>query len=273
LIHLGFFVFFEINIKRINHTYPDDTTVYNKKNLCTSFHYWFYRLSPKFVILRAFLNDYEKKLLILMSFILINSLASAQYCTVVEPSSTADTNLEGVTLNGETSTVDFIGTYPEITGLEDQTTMTVDLVAGNEYTWDITWGTCGGDFDNSGTIWIDLNGNEIFEASEAIGEINYPGGTNLQSYTFTVPAAAFDGAHRARIMQWEGEDLPLDPCGTYTWGSVVDFSVIISGGSSCSSIMDLTLDSFDVESADISWTLGDSESEWEISYGLEGFTP
>ena len=31
-------------------------------------------------------------------------------------------------------------------------------------------------------------------------------------------------------MQYEGGSLPLDPCASFTWGSVVDFSINISGG-------------------------------------------
>ena len=36
-----------------------------------------------------------------------------------------------------------------------------------------------------------------------------------------------------RVMQREAGTLPLDPCGTYTWGSVMDFGITIGNGIDC----------------------------------------
>ena len=50
----------------------------------------------------------------------------------------------------------------------------------------------------------------------------------MQNFSFTVPATAVVGTYRIRVMQQESGSTPLDPCASFNWGSVTDFSVVIS---------------------------------------------
>lgn len=212
----------------------------------------------------------------------------AQYCMPVSPESAFDTNLQGLELIGETTTINYLACqYPnpwdpitEPTGYgaigpEDQTAQVADLIAGSAYSIDVEWGSCGGNYDYAGTVWIDFNGNELFEASEVIGEYQSPfgGGYFDETYNFVVPANALNGTHRMRVIEQEGGVLPLDPCGYFYYGSLTDFSITITGGTDCAGVSDILISSIGTDSVSLSWTAGGTEMEWEIEYGLAGFTP
>jgi hypothetical protein len=131
---------------------------------------------------------------------------------------------------GESQTISHTG-CPGVTGLQLLLEKVADVTPGNDYDVSVTWGTCGGVYGNAGSVWIDWNANEVFEASEVIG--TWTGSpTVTMVYNFTVPDDAVTGTTRMRVMQREGGSLPLDPCGTYSWGSNMDFSieVLAAGG-------------------------------------------
>jgi hypothetical protein len=151
-----------------------------------------------------------------------NKRDSEEYCTG-GPTSTFDSNVTLVLLDGEESGINHVG-CPGVTGLEDLTALVADLKPGEEYTVTVEWGTCGGNYGNAATVWIDWNGDQTFTTDEIVGTWSGTP-TVLQNYTFTVPANAVPGATRMRVMQQEGGTLPLDPCASYTWGSKMDFGI------------------------------------------------
>lgn len=168
----------------------------------------------------------KRKLLFLVGVVSVSLIGNAQYCTG-GPSSTGDTNLQDAELIGESSTIDYSG-CPGVTGLELQLDQVADLTAGETYTINCGWGTCGGNYSNSGNAWIDFNGNGTFEGGEIIAQRDYgPGGYYNIDYEFTVPADAVVGETRLRIMQHEGGVAPLNPCASFSWGSKVDFTIEI----------------------------------------------
>lgn len=157
------------------------------------------------------------------------------YCiSGVGPTSTYDSNVETVDITGDAaSAIAYLGcTNPTggggWLGVEDLTaTMSVDVTIGLAYSIDVTFGTCGGSYSGAGEVWIDWNQNFTFDAGESIG--TWSGSPpSLQTFNFTVPAGATTGATRMRVMQREAGSNPLDPCGGYTWGSVVDFTVNVN---------------------------------------------
>ncbi|MBD3635919.1 MAG: T9SS type A sorting domain-containing protein [Crocinitomicaceae bacterium] len=164
--------------------------------------------------------------------LLYHHSSSAQYCTNVGPSSTADSNVESAQLTGDGATsINFTG-CPGVTGLDDQTaTQSVNLSANSSYTLNVQFGTCGGNWSGSGEAWIDFNGNQLFETGESIGTWQGTPPTALSSFTFTVPSNCVNGSVRMRIIQQENSTPPLNPCGTFTWGCAIDFTVVLSGGS------------------------------------------
>jgi len=156
-----------------------------------------------------------------------------QYCMSGGPTSTDDSNTEMVTLNGTVGSINYTG-CPGQVGIEDYTaTQQVTLAANAAYNMSITFGSCGGNFGNHAEAWIDFNGNGVFEPMESI--LQWQGTPpSTQNFNFMVPASAVTGITRLRIMQREqATGFPLDPCAGFTWGSTLDFTVIIQGGGSC----------------------------------------
>jgi hypothetical protein len=158
----------------------------------------------------------------------------AQYCSSVGPSSNADSNVELVQLTGEMGNISYTG-CPGVVGLQDlTTTQSATLNAGASYTCTVRYGTCSATFySGAGTVWIDFDMDQLFESTEIIGTWQGSAETQL-NYNFTVPSGATNGNTRMRVMQHEAGSLPLNPCGTFTWGSVADFTIVIGNGIDCS---------------------------------------
>ena len=205
--------------------------------------------------------------------VIISPMATiSQYCTSAGPTSTFDSNIGSVSLIGETTSISYTG-CPGVIGVEDQTTQVADVIGGSTYSVDLVYGTCGGPYGNAAEVWIDFNGNQNFDANESIGTWSGTPVSPAVAYSFTVPANALNGTHRIRVMQQEGGAIPLDPCGTFTWGSVTDFSITISGGSSCIPVSTLATDGFSADSVFFSWAAGGTETEWFVEWGPQGFIP
>ena len=195
------------------------------------------------------------------------------------PASTADSNIESVNITGEnSSSISYIG-CPGLAGVEDQTALTVDLNAGDTYTLDVQFGTCGGNYAGGGEAWIDFNQNQIFEASESIGQSSGTPGTapwdGVVSFTFNVSVFSTAGTTRIRVMQEEGfNPLPLDPCGAYTWGSAVDFTADIAVPPiTCPYPSNLASSSISGTGVTIDWTENGAATQWNVEWGASGFTP
>jgi len=217
------------------------------------------------------------KILMVLPSLFIWQVASGQYCGG-GPSSTADSNIESVNITGENGTsISYTG-CPAISGVEDQTTQSIDLTAGNQYTLDVQFGTCGGNYGGDGEAWIDFNQNQIFDASESIGTSSGTPGTapwnGVVSFTFTASPSSTAGITRIRVMQEENGTLPLDPCGSFTWGSVVDFSADVTvPPSTCPFPSNLVASAITSTGAVIDWTENGTATTWNIEWGAAGFIP
>lgn len=171
-----------------------------------------------------------KALLLLFPLSLgFNSYLFSQYCTSGGPTSTIDSNVESVVLNGASGSINYTG-CPGVIGVEEVLTQSTTLTASNAYTATIQFGTCGNNFAGVGQAWIDYNLNNVFEASESIGTWQGTPPSAISVFNFTVPLGASNGTTRMRVMHYEGGSLPLDPCAGFAWGSVTDFTIVIQGG-------------------------------------------
>ena len=175
-----------------------------------------------------------KQILLSGGIILQLFTSHSQYCSSGGPSSLIDSNVESVQITGVSGSINYTG-CPANTGVEHYTAESVTLSAGNSYLLTIKFGTCNNNYPGVGEAWIDFNGNGTFEASESI--LTWAGTPPVaaQGYTVNVPATAMAGASRMRVIQAENMTTPMDPCASFTWGSVTDFNVNIIGGIDCSS--------------------------------------
>ena len=169
----------------------------------------------------------------LLGFLLLNLSTFAQYCTSVGPTSTVDSNVESVILNGVVGAINYTG-CPGVVGLEDLTqNVSVTLNAGGNYTLTVQFGTCQGNYSGAGEAWIDFDQNGSFDPYESIGTWTGIPPAIVQNWMFNVPSGATNGVTRLRVMQREAGTIPLNPCATYAWGSVTDFGIIITNGLDC----------------------------------------
>lgn len=231
----------------------------------------------------------KKKLLTIFAVLGLGTSFSgfSQYCAQ-GPTSTFDSNIEAVTASGESSTALNYTGCPGVAGVEDQTAQSVDYLRGQSYTIDITFGTCGSNFSGAGEAWIDFNGDEVFDpVTESIGQsIGTPGTAPWDApvtFTINVPAGAPLGATRMRVMQEEGGTPPLDPCASYSWGSVIDFTVNIvpdappaptqaGGVPTCSAGSDLTLAGTPPAGIDWYWQGTDPNGTSTVDLGTDPYT-
>ncbi|MEN9700257.1 MAG: hypothetical protein RLZZ301_1455 [Bacteroidota bacterium] len=166
-------------------------------------------------------------------FALLFGAVQAQYCTNVGPTSTVDSNVESVVLNGVVGSINFTG-CPGVAGLQDLTqNINVTLNAGGSYTISVKFGTCNGNYAGAGQAWIDFDQNGNFDAYESLGTWAGTPPAPVQIWTFSVPPNSINGQTRLRVMQREAGTLPLDPCGSYPWGSVTDFGITLANGLNC----------------------------------------
>ena len=215
--------------------------------------------------------------MILIPALLLWQGANGQYCGG-GPFSAADSNVESVNITGDNATSIIYTGCPGVTFLEDQTIETVDLTAGSIYSISVQFGSCAGNYAGAGEVWIDFNQNQTYEASESIGSSSGTPGTSpwdaALTFNFIVPTFSVAGNTRIRVKQQEGEDLPLDPCGFFQWGSVVDFTANITVPPiTCQFPSNLVSSFVSSIGATIDWTENGTATSWNIEWGALGFIP
>jgi GEVED domain/Secretion system C-terminal sorting domain len=175
------------------------------------------------------------KLISTLVFSLISLFSFNQYCVSGGPSSTADSNVESVYLAGTSGVINLPAACPGVVGVQNLTNMSTTLGVGMNFNLYVQFGTCGGNFGGNGEAWIDYDGNGIFNPNESLGTWTGTPPVSLTTMNFTVPGFAVNGVTRMRIIQQENPStLPLNPCASFTWGSVMDFTINITGGVDCS---------------------------------------
>lgn len=201
------------------------------------------------------------------------TLAPPAYCTAgVGPTSAIDSNLDGVDMTGETSSITFVNICsPAPTGVIDATSQSADVLTGYSYSVDVNAGTCGGSYTNGVAVWIDWNQDYTFDPGELLGTQNALVPFSA-TFNFTVPVGATLGATRMRVMQHETSSTITDPCNSYSWGSVVDLTINVGYGTSCAGVAGLTADYVGTDSVVVSWTAG-TELGWNFELGADGFMP
>ena len=157
---------------------------------------------------------------------------NGQYCTLGGPSSNADSNVESVIFNGVSGGINHVGCPSQI-GVEVYLNESTTLSAGSSYSLQVDFGTCGGNFAGAGAVWIDFDQSETFTQNEIVGTwVGTPPALPVL-FNVSVPNNAHNGASRMRVTQQEAATLPLNPCATFQWGSVMDFGITIINGLDC----------------------------------------
>jgi len=153
--------------------------------------------------------------LLLAMFAISPSGEAFAYCT------SAGTNtgyewIDHISVGGFSNTSGVSSGYADFTG------QLIDLVAGtNSLT--LTPGFNGSSYTENWKIWIDFNNDAAFTADESV----FSGASrSTLSGSITIPDTATSGTTRMRVtMQYSGTP---QPCGSFTYGEVEDYTVILN---------------------------------------------
>lgn len=171
-------------------------------------------------------------ILVLLSFQLPVFIHS-QYCENGGPTSNSDSNVESVIISGQSGQINHLGCPSQI-GVEVYLNESVTLSAGSNYSLQVDFGTCGGNYASAGTVWIDFDQSGAFTSNEVVGTWTGIPPVGPTIFSVVVPMNAHNGMTRMRVTQQEAATLPLNPCATFQWGSVMDFGINIVNGLDCS---------------------------------------
>jgi hypothetical protein len=203
------------------------------------------------------------------------------YCTSTA-TSTADEEILNVTIStlNNSSTCGTTAPGPgSVSGMYSNYTTSVAapiLSPGVVYPISIEVGTCGGNYSNWTKAWIDFNQNGMFTdpGEEVYSSTTFTAGPHLENGLVTVPATAVAGLTRMRVVTVETTlGTNVNPCGTYTWGETEDYFVMVSAPPTCPQPSAPVLVSSNLTEGVIDWTPVGSETEWQVEYGPQGFTP
>jgi len=113
--------------------------------------------------------------------------------------------------------------YSGSSGYSNFTAYTAHLTRGSVANVSLTPGYPGITWTERWRIWIDYNQDgDFYDAGELVFS-NY--GANTVNGSFTVPTTALTGTTRMRVtMRWGGYP---NPCGSFTWGEVEDYTAQI----------------------------------------------
>jgi hypothetical protein len=142
------------------------------------------------------------------------------------------------------------------------------LAASAAYPFSLTIGNCDYELTNAQKIWIDYNHNGLFtDAGENVYTSATSPGSHIESGSITIPATAMTGLTRMRIVtSYNTVPSSINPCGTYSYGETEDYYVNIAPVPTCPQPTALGLITATTTTADIDWTAGGSETQWQVQW-------
>ncbi len=208
------------------------------------------------------------------------SAGAQSYCMTGGPTSTADTEIRNVFLQGDNYGIGNPTICPAVAGVRDYTLIdSADVSRGTSYTLEALMGTCGGNYSSFGRVWMDYNADGDFtDAGEELGtwgsSLTAPQSATAfnAAFGFTVPLNAPLGRTRLRVMLYEGgSSATATPCASYLWGSVHDYTVRVTNTPPACPIPG-TLSMTGISSTQATLNYLSAGTAFDIQYGAPGFT-
>lgn len=149
-------------------------------------------------------------------------------------------------------------------GYEDYTHMAVSQAPGNSFNFSASTTSATAGF----AIYIDYNQDFTFDPSEKVYTSN--GYASNVSGTITIPVDVTPGEYRLRLVSnWLNID--PEPCQGDNLGEIEDYTLIVLEIPTCATPENLNVNELSTSTAEISWTVGEEETQWEVIYGESGF--
>jgi hypothetical protein len=153
--------------------------------------------------------------------IIATGIGGAQYCSSA-PLSTADSRINNFTLSNVNNT-----SATGCTGYTNNTGITVQLEQARNYPFSITLGTCGNNFNKAAKVFVDWNGDGVFDNNELAATTGIINATGTFTGNIAVPLSVVPGNFSLlRVVLAETADTALiTPCGSYSKGETQDYRV------------------------------------------------
>ena len=153
--------------------------------------------------------------------LIVTGAGGSAYCASA-PLSSADSKVNSFSLSNVTYTAP-----AGCTTYTDNTNLTIQLQQGQTYPLNLTLGTCGVNVPEAAKVYIDWNGDGVFEANELVATTNVITGTGNYSTNITVPTTAVPGNYsRLRVVLAATSDTStIQACGSYGEGETQDYRV------------------------------------------------
>ncbi|MDR6940278.1 S8 family serine peptidase [Mucilaginibacter pocheonensis] len=153
--------------------------------------------------------------------LIVTGVGGATYCASA-PLSNADSRINNLKLSNINNTP-----AAGCKSYSDYTNLTVQLEQAKTYPLSITLGTCGANFNKAAKIFIDWNGNGVFDTDELAATTNVISATGTYTANIKVPGSVVpDNYSLMRVVLTETSDTStLKACGTYNKGETQDYRV------------------------------------------------
>lgn len=153
------------------------------------------------------------------------------YCTPAITTVEPICNVTFADINNSSS-----GTVNGTPAVQDFTSITAHVIAGNTYTMSLT-GNSDGNFTNYFTAFFDWDQDGTFETVEEIGSFTNSNCGAVVSGSVTIPLTASLGLTRMRVIK-NFNTSPTEPCGSYSFGQAEDYLVEVSEPVPCAGTPD-----------------------------------
>lgn len=152
------------------------------------------------------------------------------YCNSTA-TSTADEEILNVTLNTLNNSSTCANSNNKYSDFRPLGSLT-NVYIGSSYNLSLTLGTCGGNYGRTAKVWIDYNGDGVFQdPAENVYTVTYTNAIpnpQTATTTITIPPTAVPGITGMRVAYDETTNAAiLTPCLTYTWGETEDYLVTL----------------------------------------------
>jgi hypothetical protein len=153
--------------------------------------------------------------------LIVTGIGGTAYCTSM-PLSSADSRINNVTLSNLNNT-----SSAGCTTYSNYTNLTVQLEQSKTYLLSLTLGTCGANFNKVAKVFIDWNGNGVFDANELAATTDVISATGTYTTNITIPSSVVPGnLSLMRVIMTETSDSStVKACGTYAKGETQDYRV------------------------------------------------
>ncbi|NHA08030.1 S8 family serine peptidase [Mucilaginibacter sp. HC2] len=153
--------------------------------------------------------------------LIVTGAGGTTYCTSA-PLSNADSRIDNVKVSNINNTP-----AAGCKSYSDYTNLTVQLEQAKTYPLSITLGTCGGNFNKAAKVFVDWNGNGVFDNGELAATTNVLNGTGTFTTNIKVPGSVIPGNYSLmRVVLTEtGDTSTIKACGTYAKGETQDYRV------------------------------------------------